>query len=53
MEIFQTRPSVLQSHEAKKIIKNYNRLAKVLLEFEILYHQAWVKQVGSSIDCPK
>ena len=46
MEMFQKYPTILQTPEAKKIIKNYNKLAKVLLEFEVLYHQAWMQQVG-------
>ena len=45
MEMFQKYPAILQTVDAKKIIKNYNKLAKVLLEFEVLYHQAWMKQV--------
>lgn len=45
MEMFQKYPTILQTADAKKIIKNYNKLAKVLLEFEVLYHQAWMKQV--------
>ncbi|CAH3041642.1 unnamed protein product [Pocillopora meandrina] len=45
MEMFQKYPTILQTPEAKKTIKNYNKLAKVLLEFEVLYHQAWMKQV--------
>ena len=45
MEQFQKYPTILQSAEAKRIIKNYNKLAKVLVEFEVLYHQAWLKQV--------
>lgn len=45
MEMFQKYPAILQTADAKKIIKNYNKLAKVLLEFEVLYHQAWMKQV--------
>ena len=45
MEMFQKYPTILQTPEAKKIIKNYNKLAKVLLEFEVLYHQAWMQQV--------
>lgn len=48
MEMFQKYPTILQTPEAKKIIKNYNKLAKVLLEFEVLYHQAWMQQVGCS-----
>ena len=50
MEMFQKYPTILQTADAKKIIKNYNKLAKVLLEFEVLYHQAWMKQVYKT-DC--
>lgn len=45
MEEFQQRPKLLQSNEGKKIIRNYNKLAKVLMEFEVLYHRAWLRQV--------
>ncbi|XP_038070084.1 dynein heavy chain 5, axonemal-like isoform X1 [Patiria miniata] len=45
MEVFQTMPHLLQGAEAKRIIKNYNKLAKVLMEFEVLYHRAWLRQV--------
>ena len=45
MEAFQRHPTILQGAEAKKIIKNYNKLAKVLLEFEVLYHRGWIRQV--------
>ena len=48
MEMFQKYPTILQTADAKKIIKNYNKLAKVLLEFEVLYHQAWMKQVENT-----
>ncbi len=47
MEVFQQHPVILQGIEAKKIIKNYNKLAKVLLEFEVLYHRGWLRQVRS------
>jgi len=49
MEVFQQHPSVLQGVEAKKIIKNYNKLAKVLLEFEVLYHRGWLRQVRTCL----
>ncbi|ESO89757.1 hypothetical protein LOTGIDRAFT_192667 [Lottia gigantea] len=45
MEVFQEHPQILQTNEAKKIIKNFNKLAKVLLEFEVLYHRGWIRQV--------
>ena len=48
MEAFQQHPSILQGIEAKKIIKNYNKLAKVLLEFEVLYHRGWLRQVEAA-----
>ena len=45
MEAFQAHPNILAGAEARKIIKNYNKLAKVLLEFEMLYHRGWLRQV--------
>ncbi|XP_006736116.1 LOW QUALITY PROTEIN: dynein heavy chain 5, axonemal-like [Leptonychotes weddellii] len=45
MQLFQQHPTVLQTAEAKPVIRNYNRVAKVLLEFEVLYHRAWLQQV--------
>ena len=47
MEIFQTQPKLLENaSESRKIIKSYNKLAKVLLEFELLYYRGWLRQVG-------
>lgn len=45
MNLFQKHSTVLQTEEAKVIIRNYNRVAKVLLEFEIVYHRGWLQQV--------
>ena len=45
MEIFQQQHKLLDGPESKKIIKNYNKLAKVLLEFEVIYHRGWLRQV--------
>ena len=45
--MFQEMPHQLQTAEGKKIIKNYNRIAKVLLEFEVLYHREWMRQVSN------
>uniref|UniRef100_A0A8U8B8L8 Dynein, axonemal, heavy chain 5 n=1 Tax=Geospiza parvula TaxID=87175 RepID=A0A8U8B8L8_GEOPR len=36
-------PPKLQTMEMKKVIKNYNKMAAVLLEFEIIYHRAWYR----------
>ncbi|XP_074540218.1 dynein axonemal heavy chain 5 [Halichoeres trimaculatus] len=45
MDLFQKQAGVLSTPEAKKIIKNYNRVARVLMEFEMLYHQSWMSQI--------
>ncbi|TRY93886.1 hypothetical protein DNTS_016033 [Danionella cerebrum] len=44
MDLFQQLPGVLSTPDAKPIIRNYNRVAKVLLEFEVLYHRSWMTQ---------
>lgn len=45
---FSTNKSVMATKEAKKIIRTYNRVAKALVEFEMLWFNAWVKSVESS-----
>ncbi|KAM4633147.1 dynein axonemal heavy chain 5 isoform 2-T2 [Polymixia lowei] len=45
MDLFQQHPGVLSTPEAKRIIRNYNRVAEVLLEYEMLYHHGWMKQM--------
>ena len=49
MEHLKKYPEILQGDDSKRIVRNYNKVAKVLLEFEVLYHQAWVKQVQYSL----
>ncbi|KAG8442619.1 hypothetical protein GDO86_011415 [Hymenochirus boettgeri] len=45
MELFQQHNMALQTEEAKRIIRNYNKVAKVLLEYEIVFHRGWIKQM--------
>ncbi|KAM8735049.1 dynein axonemal heavy chain 5 [Acanthopagrus schlegelii] len=45
MDLFQQQPGVLSTPEAKRIIRNYNRVARVLLEFEMLYHHSWMEKM--------
>ncbi|XP_019624088.1 PREDICTED: dynein heavy chain 8, axonemal-like [Branchiostoma belcheri] len=45
MDVFKKHPTILKQPEAQKCIKTYNRLASVLMEFEMLYHRGWLKQV--------
>ncbi|XP_027519567.1 dynein heavy chain 5, axonemal isoform X1 [Corapipo altera] len=45
METFQRRPTVLQTPDGKRIIRNYNKVAKVLMKFEVIYHREWLQQI--------
>uniref|UniRef100_A0A8C6L065 Dynein axonemal heavy chain 5 n=2 Tax=Nothobranchius TaxID=28779 RepID=A0A8C6L065_NOTFU len=45
MDLFQERPGILSAPDSKRIIKNFNRVARVLLEYEILYHHSWLTKV--------
>lgn len=36
-------PLELQTLEMKKVVKSYNKMAAVLLEFELIYHRAWCR----------
>jgi len=41
LSLFQRHPSAYKADDAKKIVKNYNRMGKVLIEYESMFHQAW------------
>ncbi|KAK3588116.1 hypothetical protein CHS0354_012173 [Potamilus streckersoni] len=45
MEIFMLHADCMKGEDSKRIIRNYNRVAKALMEYEVLYHYAWVKSV--------
>lgn len=45
MAVFEANKTILQHPDAKRIIKNYNQLSAVLIEYEVLYHRTWLKQV--------
>ena len=45
MDIFMTRPLAMKGEEAKKVILKYNQTMRVLVEFEMLYHQAWMQSI--------
>lgn len=49
MESFQKHPSVLQTPDGKRVIRSYNKVAKVLMEFEVIYHRGWLQQVKQQI----
>ncbi|GAB1603178.1 hypothetical protein Ahia01_000598300, partial [Argonauta hians] len=50
MENFKKHAAILQCEESKAIIVKYNRMAKILLEFEIVYYRKWIHQVESIKD---
>ena len=45
IQVFQRFSDLMKTNEAKKAIKGYNKMARVLVEYEVLHHQAWIKQV--------
>ena len=45
MRYFKEKTSVLESAEAKKHIRNYNKLARALIEFELLWYRSWFNVV--------
>ena len=45
MDVFQQFDALLKSPDAIKVVKGYNRMARVLVEYEVLHHQAWTQQV--------
>uniref|UniRef100_A0A8C2YDG1 Dynein axonemal heavy chain 5 n=1 Tax=Coturnix japonica TaxID=93934 RepID=A0A8C2YDG1_COTJA len=45
MDSFQQHPAVLQTPDGKRIIHNYNKVARVLMEFEVIYHRGWLHRI--------
>ncbi|XP_068612434.1 dynein axonemal heavy chain 5 [Brachionichthys hirsutus] len=45
MDLFQQHSGALSTPEAKRIIRNYNRVLGILLEYEMLYHHSWMKKM--------
>ncbi|XP_032037004.1 dynein heavy chain 5, axonemal-like [Aythya fuligula] len=43
MRFFKKKTTLLKTLEMKKVVKSYNKMAAVLLEFEIIYHRAWCR----------
>ncbi|KFQ24224.1 Dynein heavy chain 8, axonemal, partial [Merops nubicus] len=40
------KSNILASPEGKEALQLYNRIAYVLVEFEVVYHSAWMKEVS-------
>lgn len=39
------RPEIIKSDEGKQIVRNYNRMAQVLLEYELVHYRSWCKSI--------
>ena len=45
MQVFTQHPHVFVPKENKKIVKQFNKLAKVLMQFELIHYQEWCRSV--------
>ncbi len=45
---FAVNKSLMASKEAKRIVKTYNKVAKALVEFEVMWTQAWINSVENA-----
>ncbi|KAK3754858.1 hypothetical protein QZH41_011331 [Actinostola sp. cb2023] len=45
---FKNYPEVLKGEDAKRLIRSYNKMATVLVEFEVLYHRGWYRAVEAA-----
>ena len=45
---FAVNKALMASKEAKRIVKTYNKVAKALVEFEVMWTQAWINSVENA-----
>ncbi|XP_073740929.1 dynein axonemal heavy chain 8 [Callorhinus ursinus] len=43
---FFKNSEILSSAEGKAVIRQYNKISYVLVEFEVVYHTAWIREVS-------
>uniref|UniRef100_A0A8C0EXI2 Dynein axonemal heavy chain 8 n=1 Tax=Bubo bubo TaxID=30461 RepID=A0A8C0EXI2_BUBBB len=43
---FHKKSNILASPEGKAVVRLYNRIAYELVEFEVVYHNAWMKEIS-------
>ncbi|KAI9141404.1 dynein heavy chain and region D6 of dynein motor-domain-containing protein [Paraphysoderma sedebokerense] len=48
MKFFKEKTGILNSPDVKRHIRNYNKLARALIEFEMLWYQAWINSVDQA-----
>ena len=44
-------PEIMRTDEAKRVVRNYNRIQEVLLEFEMIYHGGWLRGLAAATQC--
>eukprot|EP00939_MAST-03C_sp_MAST-3C-sp1_P000535 g535.t1 len=51
MAVFQDMaPQLLREHDAKKVVRRYNKVLKVLLSYEFLWFEGWTRTIDSARD---
>ena len=48
VEVFQNNQELMALPETKKAIKKYNRLARVLVEYELIFVQVWSREIDNA-----
>ena len=48
MQRFKALPALLAAKDSKRAIRTYNRLAQTLMEFEAMWHRAWLHSVDEA-----
>ena len=48
VDAFQSRLDLMALAETRKVIKSYNRLAKILVEYEVVFLRLWNRQVDET-----
>ncbi|NXS59070.1 DYH8 protein, partial [Brachypteracias leptosomus] len=46
IDYFHKKSNILSSPEGKAAVQLYNRIAFVLVEFEVVYHNAWMNEIS-------
>jgi len=39
------KPEILKSDEGKAVVRNFNKMSQVLLEYELVHYRSWVKSI--------
>lgn len=45
---FAAHKALLAAKDSKRVVHQYNKLATILIKFEVLWHAAWLKRVEQS-----